>query len=105
MITRRDFHTGLATVALASLAGLNCLWPRPPRRGDLFLNRLTFGANAANHKKFSRLGTQDGVEQQLAMPDNDQQLANRPGKVRLLIEYEKGRYPHINLEQSRMRRL
>jgi len=91
MITRRDFHTGLATMALASLAGVKLSVARETREDDLFLNRLTFGANAANRKEFSRLGMRGWVEQQLAMPAQDQALADRLGKVRLLIEYEKGR--------------
>ena len=91
MITRRDFHISLATAALASLAGTKLSLAGETGGDDLFLNRLTFGANAASRKEISRLGTRGWVEQQLAMPENDQSLSDRLGKVRLLIEYEKGR--------------
>ena len=91
MLTRRDFHKSLLAVALSSLATGKTAKAGTAPPEELFLNRLTFGANETGRAEIARLGINGWVEQQLALPEQDSTLAKRLADVRLLIEYEAGK--------------
>jgi uncharacterized protein (DUF1800 family) len=89
MITRRMFHTRLlAALALAGaprLAQADAALP-----DDLWLNRLTFGANAASRRRIAEQGREAWLAEQLAMPATDAGLDARLAAARLRIAYEAG---------------
>jgi uncharacterized protein (DUF1800 family) len=88
MLTRRAFHSRL----LASVAALNL--PRAAFAGSasepnrLYLNRLTFGANADSLAEIADLGPAQWLDRQLAMPASDPDLDARLQSARLRIAYE-----------------
>lgn len=90
MLTRRDFHQGLAALALASgfPFASRASGPRPP--DDLVLNRLTFGATPEARAEFARLGLQAWLDAQLAAPAGDPELDDHLVKARLRIAYPAG---------------
>ena len=95
-LTRRIFHAHLLTAALA--AALAPVLPRVGRAGgnaqpapaDQFLNRLSFGANAASRAAVAALGPQGWLDQQLALPPSDPALAARLARARLRLTYPAG---------------
>ncbi len=86
MPTRRDFH---ALVFTALAAGLSA--PRfaaaVASPDDKILNRLTFGANEASRASLAKSGLQAWLDEQLAMPPEDDALKAKLGNAKLLIEY------------------
>jgi uncharacterized protein (DUF1800 family) len=96
MITRRMFHARL----LAALAATALPAVRPAAAADtsedVWLNRLTFGANASARADMARLGRSAWLDWQLSLPPDDPGLTDRLGKARLRIAYEAGEDEHGN---------
>ncbi|EEW24604.1 Protein of unknown function DUF1800 [Rhodobacter ferrooxidans] len=89
MLTRRAFHQSmLAAVATLALprAGRAAVGPQ----ADLWLNRLSFGADEASRTAFAALGAEGWLEAQLALPVADAGLDERLAAARLRINYEAG---------------
>ena len=91
MLTRRMFHTRL----LAALASATLPLVAPARAGQtdqarLWLNRLTFGATAAEIASFAALGAEAWLDRQLALPVTDPALEDRLAAARLRISYPAG---------------
>lgn len=89
MLTRRMFHTRL--LAALAAAGL----PLPSLAAsrtddDLWLNRLTFGANAASRAEIAALGREAWLDRQLSLPVSDPGLDARLTAARLRISYPAG---------------
>ena len=89
MLTRRQFHmrlmAGIAATALPR-PGLADADPSP----DLWLNRLTFGANADARAALAALGLHGWLDDQLARPPSDPTLDARLAQARLRISYDAG---------------
>ena len=89
MLTRRQFHmrlmAGIAAMALPR-PGLAEADPSP----DLWLNRLTFGANADARAALAALGLHGWLDDQLARPPSDPTLDARLAQARLRISYDAG---------------
>jgi uncharacterized protein (DUF1800 family) len=66
--------------------------PQPglPPPDVIFLNRLTFGATAADSARLAKLGPAAWLDEQLALPARDPALAARLADLRLRIAYEAG---------------
>ncbi|MGL4238348.1 DUF1800 domain-containing protein [Tabrizicola sp.] len=91
MITRRMFHTRL----LAAFAAASVPLPKMAEAAlaaddDLWLNRLTFGANASSRAAIAGLGREAWLEAQLAMGPTDAALEARLAAARLRIWYPAG---------------
>ena len=90
MISRRQFQFRLiAALAAASLTlpqGLRA----QGRQADLWLNRLTYGATDPERARFARLGLTGWLDDQLARPASDADIAKRLAEARLQIVYEAG---------------
>jgi uncharacterized protein (DUF1800 family) len=90
MLTRRAFHQHLVALALTTAL------PRMASAGtgaagdEVFLNRLTFGANDAAREAVRRLGRAGWLDVQLAMPVSDRGLDRRLSDARLQITYAAG---------------
>ncbi len=91
MLNRRQFHSFLfASLALA-LARPNSLFASPANtQASLWLNRLTFGANAASLEEFSRMGPAAWLDRQLSFPAHEPQIMARLASAMLRIVYEAG---------------
>lgn len=92
MLTRRAFHQRLVAMAMLSAlprAGFASVVATVPA-ADVFLNRLSFGANDAARAEYSALGAKGWLEAQLAMPVGDAGLDQRLRDARLRIVYEPG---------------
>ncbi len=87
MLNRRDFLiSALLATALRPLPALaNAPAPDP---SEVFLNRLTFGANPASRADLARLGMQGWLDDQLSRPASDPDLDARLAAFRLNISYE-----------------
>lgn len=95
MITRRMFHTRL--LAAVAAAGLPPLAPARAAEGGearLWLNRLTFGATAADLQAFAALGREGWLDRQLSLPASDPALEDRLSRARLRIAYPAGQDEH-----------
>ena len=91
MLTRRAFHQRLVAMAMIStLPRAGSASVVPVTAAEVFLNRLSFGANDASRAEFAALGTQGWLEAQLAMPVGDAGLNLRLADARLRIAYEAG---------------
>lgn len=94
MVTRRAFlRQTLAASVLASMGGgwVPAARATAPAKGaDLWLNRLTFGATAADRARFAELGPEGWLDEQLSLPADDPALARRLEGQRLRIAYEAG---------------
>lgn len=90
MITRREFHTGLVSVAFAAMSRSTASAGTSEDASRLFLNRLTFGASPSELARFDALTLEGWLDAQFAMPVEDQALLERLGTAELLIEYEEG---------------
>jgi uncharacterized protein (DUF1800 family) len=90
MLTRRAFHQRL--IALAMTTALPRMAVATPVGGEdeVFLNRMTFGANAAARDDLQRLGRIGWLDAQLAMPVSDADLDRRLRDARLHISYDAG---------------
>jgi uncharacterized protein (DUF1800 family) len=91
MITRRMFHTRL----IAALATVSLPLSSPVRAVDagdarLWLNRLTFGASAAEFERFANLGPEGWLDHQLSLSLTDPALDDRLSRARLRISYPAG---------------
>ena len=93
MITRRSLlkSTLLASAALA-------LSPRTALSAvdadEVFLNRLTFGANPAARADLARLGRDGWLDWQLSLPATPPDMVQRLTDYRLRINYEAGESEH-----------
>lgn len=84
-LTRRQFHmTLMASLAASALPRAAQAAPNP----DLWLNRLTFGATAADRAAFP--GALAWLDDQLSRPADDPGLTERLAAARLRIAYTEG---------------
>jgi uncharacterized protein (DUF1800 family) len=90
MLTRRAFHQRLVALAMTTALPRIASATTGGAGGDIFLNRMTFGANAASRDDLRRLGRMGWLEAQLAMPASDDALDRRLSEARLQISYEAG---------------
>ncbi|HLQ17863.1 MAG TPA: DUF1800 domain-containing protein [Tabrizicola sp.] len=95
MITRRMFHTRF----IAALAAGSLPLPGPGHAAAdgqawLWLNRLTFGATAADLALFRDLGPEAWLDRQLALPETDPALDDWLSRARLRIAYPAGQDEH-----------
>ena len=88
-LTRRGFNQNLLVLALASVVPRPALALADPQT-DLWLNRLTFGANPALRAEFAQSGLKTWLDAQLAMAAGDPELDQRLAAARLLIRYPAG---------------
>lgn len=90
MITRRMFHARLlAALAATALPRVGPAFAADTTE-DLWLNRLTFGANSAARADMARLGRTGWLDWQLSLPPEDSGLTDRLTNARLRIAYEAG---------------
>lgn len=92
MLTRRVFHQRLIAMAMVSAlprVAFASIGPAIPE-AEVFLNRLSFGANDASRAEYAALGAKGWLEAQLAMPVGDAGLDKRLRDARLRIVYEAG---------------
>jgi hypothetical protein len=90
-ITRRTFHTRLiAVLAATGLPFPGPAWAAVEGEARLWLNRLTFGATAAEAERFATLGPEDWLDRQLSLPVSDPALEDRLSRARLRISYPAG---------------
>ncbi len=86
MLNRREF---LISALLASaLRPLPAMANAAADPSEIFLNRLTFGANAQSRAALAQMGAQAWLEDQLSRPARDPDLDSRLAAFRLLISYE-----------------
>jgi uncharacterized protein (DUF1800 family) len=91
MLTRRMFHTRLlAALAASGLPLPGTALGAEGEKDALWLNRLTFGATPLSRDEIASLGREAWLEQQLALPPEDADLAARLSEARLRITYEAG---------------
>jgi uncharacterized protein (DUF1800 family) len=57
---------------------------------QVFLNRLTFGATAADRTRLAKLGRTAWLDEQLALPARDAAMSTRLANLRLRISYDAG---------------
>ncbi len=89
MLNRRDvLKSSLAGLIAASLP--RAALAREAAPGDLWLNRLTFGATGPARDEFARLGPQGWLDWQLSLPAEDAGLDQRLRATRLRIQYDAG---------------
>ena len=87
MLTRRMFHTRLlAALAASALPPVPAAWAAG-RGDDIWLNRLTFGANPASRAEIAALGRVGWLDWQLSLPPEDADLQARLSAARLKISY------------------
>jgi uncharacterized protein (DUF1800 family) len=118
-VTRRDFTAWMLAGGFVPWA-LPTAGAAPPPPAIRYLNRLTFGASADAAAALSRMGLEGWLEDQLAMPVEDDGLKHRLAKARLWIEYEAGKddnnhawegkkehrpYRYLNVEGEALARL
>ncbi|MCU0901955.1 MAG: DUF1800 domain-containing protein [Cypionkella sp.] len=98
MLTRRMFHTRLlAALGAASLPWTTAADANAPVDADrLWLNRLTFGANADALAKAAELGRAGWLDWQLSLPPSDPDLDARLAAASLRITHEAGEDEHGN---------
>ena len=90
MLTRRAFHQRLVAMAMLGAlprVGFASAQPAVPA-AEVFLNRLSFGANDASRAEYAALGQKGWLEAQLAMPVGDADLDQRLADARLRMVYE-----------------
>jgi len=91
MLDRRRFLASLmAGPMLAGLVRPGLAQAGAAAAGDLWLNRLTFGATDAARAEMARIGPEAWLEAQLALPAGDAGLEARLAAARLRIAYEAG---------------
>ena len=90
MITRRMFHTSLLAAMAVVGAPRLAFASTTAAPDDLWLNRLTFGANAASRQAIAAQGRAGWLAGQLAMGPSDPDLDARLKAARLRIAYEAG---------------
>ena len=92
MLTRRAFHQRLVAMAMLGAlprVGFASAQPAVPA-AEVFLNRLSFGANDASRAEYAALGPKGWLKAQLAMPVGDADLDQRLADARLRMVYEAG---------------
>ena len=92
MLTRRAFHQRLVAMALLGAlprVGFASAQPAVPA-AEVFLNRLSFGANDASRAEYAALGPKGWLKAQLTMPVGDADLDQRLADARLRMVYEAG---------------
>lgn len=95
MITRRMFHTRLmAALAVAGVPAPHMARAAGDGDARLWLNRLTFGAAAAESAAFSALGAEGWLDRQLSLPVSDPGLEDRLSRARLRMVYPAGLDEH-----------
>ena len=89
MLNRREF---LASAVMAAMLrpGAAMAQAAAANPDDVFLNRLTFGATAADRAALAQMGRVAWLDDQLARPAGDPQIAAVLDTLRLRIEYEAG---------------
>jgi uncharacterized protein (DUF1800 family) len=93
MPSRRDVLLSALAAALVHPSGPASGAPSraaAPDPGDLWLNRLTFGATPAERAAFAALGPQGWLDDQLSRPAHDAEIDARLGSIRLRISYPAG---------------
>jgi uncharacterized protein (DUF1800 family) len=90
MLTRRAFHQRLVALAMATALPRRASATTGGASDEIFLNRLTFGANAESRDDLHRLGRGAWLDAQLAMPVSDADLDRRLRDARLHMSYEAG---------------
>ena len=86
MLNRREFLiSALLATALRPLPAMANAAADP---SEIFLNRLTFGANAQSRAALAQMGAQAWLDDQLSRPARDPDLDSRLAAFRLLISYE-----------------
>lgn len=99
MLTRRAFHGHLLAALAAASAprGVFAITTTAAQDLDeLWLNRLSFGANAASRDAIAHRGRAAWLEDQLAMGSSDPGLEARLAAARLRIAYEAGQDEYGN---------
>ena len=87
MLTRRAFHTGLAAL-LGALTLPRTGFAASVSTDRLYLNRLTFGASAADLADLDARGPVGWLDHQLSLPATDPALDARLQLARLRIAYD-----------------
>lgn len=90
MLTRRAFHQRLVALALTTALPRVAMATTGGATDEVFLNRLTFGANTAARDDLHRLGRTGWLDAQLAMPVSDAGLDRRLRDARLHMSYAAG---------------
>lgn len=93
-VSRRAFNTAaLAALAVRGMAHESFASGQKSRQSgaDLYLNRLTFGANSTSRAKFEKVGREAWIAAELAKPIEDAAISARISSAKLLIEYDAGR--------------
>jgi uncharacterized protein (DUF1800 family) len=88
-LTRRGFHA-LLLASAASAALPRAAFASPGNADEVFLNRLTFGANPAARAELAAMGRAAWLDAQLAAPASDPALDARLADARLRLSYEAG---------------
>lgn len=92
---RRTFlQTSLAALVAARAAPALAA-PSVGTPDHVFLNRLTFGATAADLERLRALGRAGWIDEQLGLPPDDDALRQRLGALRLRIAYDAGEEPEV----------
>jgi uncharacterized protein (DUF1800 family) len=91
-LNRRDFNALALSAFAANLLNLRAASASPSASpASKILNRLTFGASPNAVSELERLGLAAWLDEQLALPASDEDLARRLSAAKLLIEYESDR--------------
>jgi uncharacterized protein (DUF1800 family) len=87
-LNRRQFNAFALSAIAANMFATGAAYASPgPSKSAKFLNRLTFGAKSDTVADLDRLGLKTWLDEQIAMPAGDQDLAQRLSVAKLLIEY------------------
>lgn len=78
----------MSALLAAALRPLPALANAAPDLSEIFLNRLTFGANAASRAALASMGMQGWLDDQLSRPAQDPEIDGRLAAFKLHIAYE-----------------
>jgi uncharacterized protein (DUF1800 family) len=91
-LNRRDFNALAISAFAMNLFGSRAASASPTTSPSVkILNRLTFGAGRSSMAELDRLGFEAWLDEQLVLPTTDEDLSQRLGAAKLLIEYEADR--------------
>jgi uncharacterized protein (DUF1800 family) len=84
ILNRRAFNVSSLALLMASALRLPAL---AASTSVMVLNRLTFGQTEKSNAEFSKLGLEDWLDAQLAMPATNEDLEKRLSAAKLVIDY------------------
>jgi len=90
MLNRRAFLATTVMTGLLLRPGAGQAQAAALNPDQIFLNRLTFGATAAERAALARMGRAAWLDDQLSRPATDPDIAARLSGLRLRIEYDAG---------------